>query len=135
VGYAIGIPDASSVAINCLWGLIAIDFHVSPNPKKIIQLDASGKQGRYVRIQLLDKDYLSLAEVQVMGVEPTGNGRRESYAHIPMPRMTNTYMLNGEDTLEQMIASVDDGPHIYYELLQTLNSITLAYHPPSIHQF
>jgi hypothetical protein len=33
-------------------------------------LDASGKQGRYVRIQLLDKDYLSLAEVQVMGVDP-----------------------------------------------------------------
>jgi hypothetical protein len=43
------------------------DFHVAPNPKKIIQLDASGKQGRYVRIQLLDKNYLSLAEVQVMG--------------------------------------------------------------------
>jgi predicted Zn-dependent protease len=40
---------------------------------------------------------------KLMGVEPTGNGRRESYAHIPMPRMTNTYMLNGEDTLEQMI--------------------------------
>jgi hypothetical protein len=39
------------------------DFHVAPNPKKIIQLDASGKQGRYVRIQLLDSDYLSLAEV------------------------------------------------------------------------
>ncbi|VVM24285.1 hypothetical protein BSPWISOXPB_5010 [uncultured Gammaproteobacteria bacterium] len=46
------------------------DFHVAPNPKKIIQLDASGKQGRYVRIQLLDSDYLSLAEVQVMGVDP-----------------------------------------------------------------
>jgi hypothetical protein len=46
------------------------DFHVVPNPKKIIQLDASGKQGRYVRIQLLDKNYLSLAEVQVMGVDP-----------------------------------------------------------------
>jgi hypothetical protein len=35
----------------------------------IIQLDASGKQGRYVRIQLLDKNYLSLAEVQVIGVD------------------------------------------------------------------
>jgi hypothetical protein len=45
------------------------DFRVAPNPKKTIQLDASGKQGRYVRIQLLDKDYLSLAEVQVMGVD------------------------------------------------------------------
>ncbi|VVH67380.1 Late competence protein ComGC, access of DNA to ComEA, FIG007487 [uncultured Gammaproteobacteria bacterium] len=46
------------------------DFHVAPNPRKIIQLDASGKQGRYVRIQLLDSDYLSLAEVQVIGVDP-----------------------------------------------------------------
>ena len=46
------------------------DFRVAPNPKKTIRLDASDKQGRYVRIQLLDKDYLSLAEVQVMGVDP-----------------------------------------------------------------
>lgn len=46
---------------------------------------------------------------KLMGVEPTGNGRRESYAHIPIPRMTNTYMLNGEDTLDAMIASVDNG--------------------------
>ena len=44
-----------------------------------------------------------------MGQKSTGNGRRESYAHIPMPRMTNTYMLNGKDKLEEMIASVDDG--------------------------
>jgi hypothetical protein len=44
------------------------DFHVAPNPKKIIQLGVLGKQGRYVRIQLLDKNYLSLAEVQVIGV-------------------------------------------------------------------
>jgi len=44
-----------------------------------------------------------------MGQKSTGNGRRESYAHIPMPRMTNTYMLNGKDRLEEMIASVDDG--------------------------
>ena len=46
------------------------DFHVAPNPKKTIKLDAPGKQGRYVRIQLLDKNYLSLAEVQVMGTDP-----------------------------------------------------------------
>jgi TldD protein len=45
----------------------------------------------------------------LMDQQSTGNARRESYAHIPMPRMTNTYMLNGEDNLEEMIASVDDG--------------------------
>jgi TldD protein len=46
---------------------------------------------------------------RLMKVAPTGNGRRESYAHIPMPRMTNTYMLNGEKTGEEIIASVKDG--------------------------
>jgi TldD protein len=46
---------------------------------------------------------------RLMGESSTGNARRESYAHIPMPRMTNTYMLSGDDSFEDMIASVDDG--------------------------
>ena len=46
---------------------------------------------------------------RLMNKPSTGNGRRESYAHIPMPRMTNTYMLNGDDKFEDMISSVDDG--------------------------
>jgi TldD protein len=46
---------------------------------------------------------------RLMGVESTGNGRRESYAHLPMPRMTNTYMLPGEHKSEEVIASVDKG--------------------------
>ena len=46
---------------------------------------------------------------RLMGVSPTGNGRRQSYAHMPMPRMTNTYMLAGTSEPEEIIASVDAG--------------------------
>jgi len=46
---------------------------------------------------------------RLMGVAPTGNGRRESYAHLPMPRMTNTYMLAGEHDPQEIIASVRRG--------------------------
>ncbi|MDB5897620.1 MAG: tldD, partial [Ramlibacter sp.] len=46
---------------------------------------------------------------RLMGVAPTGNGRRESYAHIPMPRMTNTYMLGGDRSPEEIVASIDKG--------------------------
>ncbi len=46
---------------------------------------------------------------RLMGVAPTGNGRRESYAHLPMPRMTNTYMLGGQHDPQEIIASVQNG--------------------------
>ena len=46
---------------------------------------------------------------RLMGMKPTGNGRRQSYAHIPMPRMTNTYMLAGKDDPEEILASVKNG--------------------------
>jgi len=46
---------------------------------------------------------------RLMGVKPTGNGRRESYAHVPMPRMTNTYMLAGKLAKEEIIASIKKG--------------------------
>jgi len=46
---------------------------------------------------------------RLMGQKSTGNGRRESYAHLPMPRMTNTYMLAGQYEAQEVIASVDKG--------------------------
>ena len=46
---------------------------------------------------------------RLMGVETTGNGRRESFAHVPMPRMTNTYMLAGSHDPDEIISSVDKG--------------------------
>jgi len=46
---------------------------------------------------------------RLMGVNPTGNGRRESYASKPLPRMTNTIMLSGNHTQEEMIRSVKNG--------------------------
>ncbi len=46
---------------------------------------------------------------RLMGVAPTGNGRRESFQHAPMPRMTNTFMLGGDKTKDELIESVKDG--------------------------
>jgi len=46
---------------------------------------------------------------RLMGVAPTGNGRRESFAHAPMPRMTNTYMLAGDTAPEALVADLKDG--------------------------
>jgi len=56
------------------------------------------------------KNYLTdKLSARLMGMGNTGNGRRESYQHIPMPRMTNTYMLAGEDAPEDIIGSVQRG--------------------------
>ncbi len=56
------------------------------------------------------KDYMQdKLNARLMGVGATGNGRRESYAHLPMPRMTNTYMLAGESDPEEIIRSVKKG--------------------------
>jgi TldD protein len=51
---------------------------------------------------------------RLMGMPLTGNGRRESFAHIPMPRMTNTFMLAGESTPDEIIRSVDRGLYAAY---------------------
>jgi TldD protein len=51
---------------------------------------------------------------RLMGMKPTGNGRRESYAHVPMPRMTNTYMLAGQHDPGEILASVKNGIYAAY---------------------
>jgi TldD protein len=56
------------------------------------------------------KGYIQDAtNARLMNVAPTGNGRRESYAHVPMPRMTNTYMLGGQCEPEEIVASLKRG--------------------------
>ncbi|NMM06611.1 metalloprotease TldD [Polaromonas sp.] len=56
------------------------------------------------------KGYIQDAlNARLMKVKPTGNGRRESYAHVPMPRMTNTYMLGGDKAPEEIVASIKKG--------------------------
>jgi len=56
------------------------------------------------------KGYIQDAmNARLMGVAPTGNGRRESYAHLPMPRMTNTYMLGGTKDPQEIVASIKKG--------------------------
>jgi TldD protein len=56
------------------------------------------------------KGYIQDAmNARLMKVKPTGNGRRESYAHVPMPRMTNTYMLAGGKTRDEIVASIKKG--------------------------
>ncbi|PSU32761.1 metalloprotease TldD [Photobacterium lutimaris] len=77
-----------------------------------INIDDEGTPGQYN--MLVEggklKGYMQdKLNARLMGVAPTGNGRRESYAHLPMPRMTNTYMLPGEHTPEEIIASVKQG--------------------------
>lgn len=73
--------------------------------------DEGTKTQRNVLVEdgVLKKYMQDRRNAQLMGVDPTGNGRRQSYRHAPMPRMTNTYFERGKDTFEDMIASTKDG--------------------------
>lgn len=84
-------------------GSLTIDDEGTPSSRTV--LIENGMLKGYLQDKL---------NARLMDVPPTGNGRRESYAHLPMPRMTNTYLLAGQQTPQDIIASVDYGlyaPH------------------------
>ena len=94
-----------------------VDDGTLANRRGSLNIDDEGTPAQYnvliekgiLKGYMQDKHNASL-----MGVKPTGNGRRESYAHLPMPRMTNTYMLAGEHDPKDIIKSVKKGiyaPH------------------------
>jgi len=84
--------------LNGLRGSLAIDDEGVPGQYNV--LIENGVLKGYMQDKL---------NARLMGVKPTGNGRRESYAHLPMPRMTNTYMLAGQSTPQEIIESVEYG--------------------------
>jgi len=79
-------------------GSLSIDDEGTPTERTILIED--GKLVGYMHDRM---------SARLMGLEPTGNGRRQSYAHLPMPRMTNTGMLGGDHSREEMIASTKRG--------------------------
>ena len=89
-----------------------VDDGTLPDRRGSLAVDDEGTPGQYsvlVEDGVLKGYMQDKLNARLMGVESTGNGRRESFAHIPMPRMTNTYMLAGPHDPEEIIASVDKG--------------------------
>jgi TldD protein len=89
-----------------------VDDGTIPNRRGSLAIDDEGTPGQYnvlVEDGILRGYMQDKLNARLMGVSPTGNGRRESYAHIPMPRMTNTYMLAGNHEREEIIRSVERG--------------------------
>ena len=89
-----------------------VDNGTMPSRRGSINVDDEGSptQNTVLIENGILKNYLSdKLSSRLMGIADTGNGRRESYEHIPMPRMTNTYMLAGQDSPEEIIKSVKRG--------------------------
>src|SRR5215472_4170897 len=89
-----------------------VDNGTMPSRRGSINVDDEGNatQNTVLIENGILKNYLSdKLSSRLMGIADTGNGRRESYEHIPMPRMTNTYMLAGQDSPEDIIRSVKRG--------------------------
>ncbi|OHC76462.1 MAG: metalloprotease TldD [Rhodospirillales bacterium RIFCSPLOWO2_12_FULL_58_28] len=93
-------------------GVTVIDDGTMPDRRGSISIDDEGTQSR--RTTLIEDGILTgylhdRLNARLMGTVSTGNGRRQSYAHAPIPRMTNTFMLAGADDPGEIIASVDRG--------------------------
>jgi TldD protein len=89
-----------------------VDDGTIPNRRGSLAIDDEGTPGKYnvlVENGILRGYMQDKLNARLTGVAPTGNGRRESFAHMPMPRMTNTYMLAGPHAPEEIIASVVKG--------------------------
>jgi len=93
-------------------GVTVLDDGTIADRRGSLNIDDEGNtSGRNVLIEDgILKGYIQDAmNARLMGVAPTGNGRRESYAHVPMPRMTNTYMLGGDKDPQEIVQSIKKG--------------------------
>ncbi len=93
-------------------GVTVLDDGTIPDRRGSITIDDEGTpSGKNVLIEdgILVGYMQDRQNARLMGVKPTGNGRRESFAHAPMPRMTNTYMLGGDADPQSIVADLKDG--------------------------
>jgi TldD protein len=93
-------------------GVTVLDDGTLPDRRGSLNVDDEGNpsQSNVLIEDGILKGYIQdNMKARLMGVKPTGNGRRESYAHVPMPRMTNTYMLGGDKSPEEIVASLKKG--------------------------
>ena len=101
IGERVAAPGVTVVddgAIGSRRGSLTIDDEGTPTRRTCLIED--GILTGYLQDRL---------NARLMGMEPTGNGRRESFAHAPMPRMTNTFMLGGADEPDELLSRVGDG--------------------------
>ena len=101
MGEAVAAPGVTVIddgTIADRRGSLTIDDEGTPSSRTVLIED--GKLVGYLQDRM---------NARLMGMTPTGNGRRQSYAHAPMPRMTNTFMLGGDHDPQEIIASVKDG--------------------------
>ena len=93
-------------------GITIVDDGTIPNRRGSISIDDEGTPSSSTTL-IEDGILVGLMQdrlnARLMGVSPTGNGRRQSYAHAPMPRMTNTYMLAGDKDPEEIRRSIKRG--------------------------